>query len=269
MSELRRRLDLPAVLEHLVERAMPWPLDEAVAVATSVAGPGQDLDAHQLLAVLMLRQPIGLLESLDVAAGPGLTVAERHELAAFLLHLALIYRPLRAYDAVAVQVPPTAGELAISALVRDAVGPGLVHLAELVVITQPAGALVVVEATLEAAAGRYERRVDGGLILLDLEACAGAVDEVFAHELGHALDPAPGLLVALEERERFADDLGALLLDRLPVDPAGVYALVAEVLEERAPSTVGVDAVLDDAAALAWYAGVDLTPAPALISLKG
>lgn len=258
-----RYLDLQAVLDHLVERARPWPLDEAVATTATVRPPGEDLDLHQLLAVLMLRQPMGLLEALDTVA-PDLIPAERHQLAGFLLTVATIYRPLRAYEVERDAAPPAAAGLSIGGGVTAALRPDLLALAELVSITQPAGALEVVAAPLEGAWGRYERRLDGGRILLDLE--APDVDKVFAHELGHALDPAPDLLVALEERERFADDLGALLLNRPPTALAGVYALVAEVLEERAPATVGVDAVLADVVALAWYVAHELAPAPALVS---
>lgn len=78
-------------------------------------------------------------------------------------------------------------------------------------------------------AGSYsprERR-----ITLDL---ARGVDErTWAHELSHALDPLIGQRQAIELDERYADDLGALLLAHRPATVEAAQPMIAECARTR------------------------------------
>ena len=73
--------------------------------------------------------------------------------------------------------------------------------------------------------GLFGRRIGGAVIVLDLATMARPLEDVWAHELGHAIDTVwHGHLSA--DREVFADALGALLLVERPASLTEAVPLV-------------------------------------------
>jgi hypothetical protein len=118
---------------------------------------------------------------------------------------------------------------------------------------------------LDAANGMFRRTDTAGVITLGCHLLTRPHAElalVWAHELGHATDPAPRRAVGICESERFADDFGGLLLEHLPESYEEAAPLIEQALSRR-PSTELEDLpLIDDVIELLMFRELPLKSCP-------
>lgn len=152
-------------------------------------------------------------------------------------------------------------------------GLPFLDLAAEIACLQPAGRLTIRSGTAGTGCnGLYSRSRIGGVIILASEPTGASLEDVFAHELAHAVDPELTTVDSVG-REAFAEHLGPAIVRQRPSDLSELAPLIAAALEatrgRRRPASASMDLeqlvtfVAIEVGALAADTAVDLIAAHA------